>query len=755
MYLEKLFLPLFSLFFLFPVVGFAQKMPDSVALQTVVIQATRASDRSPVPHTNMRASDLQKQYHAQDVPMLLTSVPSLVETSDAGIGTGYTGMRIRGSDPTRINVTINGIPLNDAESQAVYWVNLPDLASSATEVQVQRGVGSSTNGAGAFGATVNIDISKVNAEPYAVLSSTAGSFRTQRQSVQLGTGLLRQRFAFTGRVSTVGSDGYIDRARADLQSLHLSGAYVGTRSVLQAHLLRGKEITYQAWNGVPAQYIADAVLRRYNTAGTQKPGEPYRDEVDNYRQTHYLVHYKLNLAQGLDLQLNGHYTQGQGYYELYRAGRKFSALKMPLPKDASIKKTDAVLRRWLDNDFYGSTFALRWSPSVNPPFFQRTPVFLLGGASNRYTGAHFGEVIWAQYATVPNNHRYYDNDARKDDANVYFKSEFFWRRGIATFLDLQMRRVAYNFQGFDVRSDEVLDTVQQRAVLRFFNPKMGFSWKINPRWSMYGFLGIGNREPNRDDFVQSTLASRPKPERLYNAEAGVRTGGDQWRMQANFFYMYYRNQLVLDGRINDVGAYIRTNVARSYRAGIEWEGEWHPTQTFTLSSNLALSRNRVLDFSEYLDNWDTGTQDVNHYKQTDLAFSPNVIGRLAADWRFWQRGRHQWTVNLSGKYVGRQFLDNTGNANTTLHDYLVSDARMGYDWKTRTGDSRLAVFFTVHNLLNARYANNGWTYRYRSAGYDARPDDPYTRLETGDVYNQTGFFPQALRHWMATAVVRF
>jgi iron complex outermembrane recepter protein len=741
-----LFIPFFSI---------AQnQLPDSVRLQTVVIQATRTGDRSPIPHTNLTAGQIAKLYHAQDVPFLLSGVPSLVETSDAGVGTGYSGMRIRGSDQTRINVTINGVPLNDSESQAVFWVNLPDLAASAAEIQVQRGVGTSTNGASAFGATVNLDLSKVEADPFAIVTNTLGSFGTRRHSAYVGTGLLDGKVAFSGRISKIVSDGYIDRASADLDAIHLSGAYVGEKQVLQAHLLSGHEVTYQAWNGVPAQYINDDVLRRFNTAGTQKPGEPYRDEVDNYRQRHLLLHYKRQLGQGLDLQLNGHYTRGRGFFELYRAGQKFTDLNMPLPAGTNIKTTDVVLRRWLDNHFYGTTFALRWAPSVNPPFFQRGPVFMLGGAASRYIGAHFGEVIWAKQATVPNDYRYYDNDALKTDANLFGKSEFFWRGGLSTFLDLQVRRVSYDFQGFDVAADSNINNVRQNARLFFFNPKMGFTKIFNSRWNIYGFAGIANREPNRDDFVQSLPTNRPRPERLYNLEAGVRHQATKWTMQANLFYMYYRDQLVLDGGINDVGANIRTNVARSYRAGLELEAQARPISRLTLISNLALSRNRVLDFTEFRDNWDTGSQEQIQYNNTALAFSPEVIGRLSADWALLRSATQDLSVNLTGKYVGQQFLDNTSNANTALDAFFFSDLRLNYDLKNVVGE-RLSLIFSVNNLFNARYANNGWVYRYISESYDARPDNPYTRLEGNKVYHQAGFFPQALRHWMATVVLRF
>lgn len=735
---------LLSPFFLFS----QNKIPDSIALKTVVIQTTRADANNPVPHTNLSAEKIAQTYHAQDVPFLLTGVPSLVETSDAGAGVGYTGLRIRGSDPTRVNVTINGVPLNDAESQGVFWVDLPDLAASAAEIQVQRGVGTSTNGAGAFGATVNLDLSRVEPEPFAVLTTSQGSFATQKYSAYVGTGLLNEKFAFSGRISQIKSDGYIDRASADLNSIHLSGAYVDDCQSLQAHFLDGHEITYQAWNGVPAQYIDDEKLRTYNTAGTERPGEPYADEVDDYTQRHFLLHYKRIFPQGLSLQLNGHYTRGFGFYEQYKADEAFSDYGMPdfSAGDTTIFETDLVRRRWLDNDFYGGTFALCWQPPVNFPFMAGVPSITLGGAASRYEGEHFGEVIWSEIATAPKDFRYYDNSADKRDANVFLKMEMGFANGFSPFLDLQVRGVRYEFLGYD----NELNNVGQSASLTFFNPKIGATYSFSEKWTAYGFFGIGNREPNRDDYTQSTPNSRPRSERLYDFEFGLKTGDKNWNASANFFWMKYRDQLVLDGRLNDVGAYVRTNVPDSYRAGVELEVLGKIGSRMTLTGNAAFSRNKVKEFTEYRDNWDTGEQEIIEYKDTDLAFSPNVVARGEASFVILKESsRHSLLVSLSGKYVGKQFLDNTSNENTALPGFFFSDLRLNYDLKKVVGE-KLSLIFSVNNLFDNKYSSNGWTYRFISGGYDPRPDDPYSRSEGGDVYNLTGFFPQAGRHWMAT-----
>ncbi len=724
---------------------------DSLALQTVVIQATRVGANHPSPHTNIGKETLQRRNQGQDVPFLLSSVPSLVETSDAGAGIGYTGLRIRGSDQTRINVTINGVPLNDAESQQVFWVNLPDLAASASEIQVQRGVGNSTHGAGAFGGTINLDLSQVQPEAFAQIHAAAGAFNTHKQSVHIGTGLLDGRTSFSARWSRIGSDGYIDRASAQLNALHLSGAWIGERQSLQAHWLSGQEVTYQAWYGVPAQFINDPARRRYNPAGSERPGSPYPDEVDDYTQRHLLLHYRYAVRSDLQLQLNGHYTRGYGFFEQYKAAQAFAQYGLPDVSlgDTVIAETDLVRRRWLDNHFYGGTFALRWTPAVNPPMLRSGPELTLGGALNQYAGRHFGEVIWSAVSAAPKDARYYDNDALKTDGNLYGQIQLHWRSGLSSFLDLQYRRVAYDFLGLD----NLLRPVNQQALFHFWNPKAGLNWDINPRWKAHLFYGQGNREPNRDDFTQSSPENRPRPERLHDLETGVRFSEKNWSVSANAFYMVYRDQLILDGRINDVGAYIRTNVPESYRAGLELEGAFRVGKYWSGSSFLTLSRNIIPEFTTYLDDWDAGGQQTVTYRQTQIAFSPAVVGRAEATFHALPQRKQMLDLTLIGKYVGRQYLDNSTDAAAALDPYFFSDFRVNWDipWNT----NRLRFIFTVQNLFDARFISNGWIYRYISNGYDARPDNPYTRLEGQGFYNQTGYFPQAGRNWLASVVLEF
>ena len=720
---------------------------SQVDLPSIVIQSTRVNAGNPVPHSNFNTEKIGKLYQAQDIPMLLSSVPSLVENSDAGAGVGYTAMRIRGSDPTRVNVTINGVPFNDAESQGVFWVNLPDLAASAGEIQVQRGVGTSSNGAGAFGATVNIDLSKVESEPFAVVTNTLGSFATRKHSAYLSTGLIGGKVAFTGRISTIQSDGYIDRASSDLNSYHLSANYIDDRQSFQANVLSGHERTYQAWNGLPAQFLDS--LPTYNVSGTEKPGEPYRDEVDDYTQRHFLAHYKRIFNHSWTLQLNGHYTRGFGFYEQYKASQSASKYGLrawyDTPNDVS-GPTDLVRRRWLDNHFYGATFALQWEPAQT-----WNSTFLLGGAASRYTGRHYGEIIWAANAPIiPKDFVYYDNDADKRDANVFLKWESRPTADLRTFVDVQVRHVDYRFLGFN----NDLDNVTQNATLTFFNPKAGLTWFFSENERLTAFAGIAHREPNRDDYTQSSPDSRPRAEQMLDLELGIsRLYKQNWTASANFYFMNYRDQLVLDGRLNDVGAYIRTNVPESYRAGVELEATTRLLNALTLSGNATFSQNKVKKFREYRDNWDEGTQEIVEYSNTDLAFSPSIIARMEASYEVLNNKRHGLSVALSGKYVGKQFLDNTSNESTTLPAYFFSDLRLNYDLKKVIGKN-VQVIFSINNLFNKKYVANGWTYRFISAGYDPRSDDPYTRLESGNVYNQTGFFPQAGRYFTTTAVLK-
>jgi iron complex outermembrane recepter protein len=707
----------------------------------VVIQTTRVLSGSPVPHTNLKAATIAARYHAQDIPMLLGSTPGVVETSDAGAGTGYTGMRVRGTDPTRINVTINGVPFNDAESQGVFWVNMPDLAASASEIQVQRGVGTSTHGAGAFGATVNVDLSRVAHEAGGSITQTVGSFGTTKTAAQWHTGILQSGWSLAGRLSRIRSDGFVDRADSRLQSAHLTATWLDDdRQSWQVHYLDGQERTYQAWYGLPAQYLGIDSLRTYNPSGTERADQPHPDEVDNYRQRHVLAHYKRLITNNLLLQVNGHYTRGRGYFEQYKADQ--SLQDYGLDHDTA---TDLIRRRWLDNHFGGMTFALRWDTRA---MHQWT----IGGGANQYNGTHFGELIWANNTPVPPDYRYYDNQAIKQDRNLYIQQQSQWGRVVTTFADLQVRQVRYTFEGFD----NELKAVEQTADLLFFNPKVGVTVHLTPRTHAYAYAGVAHREPNRDDYTQSTPQSRPRAERLLDVEMGFRSAPTSWASgSVNLFGMWYRDQLALDGRINDVGAYIRTNVPQSSRIGLELEGSLSPHKSLIINGNISLGRHQIQSWTAYLDDWDTGAQIPVEHRRTPLAFAPamTAFGSVGYEPPI-STSRHKMGITLSTKYVAQQYLDNTGNAATRLPAYAWADLSVRYVLKINDLE-RITLLATAHNFTNAQFVTNGWTYRFRSAGYDPRPDNPYVRSEGDDVYHQAGFFPQAGRYWMLTARVGF
>jgi iron complex outermembrane recepter protein len=704
-----------------------------ITVDELVVRATRAGIKTPMTYTNLSKEELQKNNLGQDAPYMLQWTPSAVVTSDAGTGVGYTGIRIRGADPTRINVTINGIPLNDAESQNVFWVDLPDFISSTDDVQIQRGVGASTNGAGAFGATINLNTTKLRKKPYATLEGSLGSFNTMKGNVQFGTGLIGDKFTMEGRLSRISSDGFIDRASADLESYYFSGAYMGKKSSLRLNLFTGKEVTYQAWYGVPAEFVNDPQKRTFNPAGTEKEGDPYENEVDDYGQTHVQALYNNQLGLNWNLNLALHYTRGAGFFEQYRAGQRFSnyGLENVAIGGDTIARTDLVRRRWLDNDFYGTTYALSYLSDNN-----RLEA-ILGGAFNIYEGAHFGQIVWAEYSpAIAPGYRYYDNDGRKTDFNIFAKANYEVVYGLNAYLDLQFRRVVYDFVGLSPEQQ----SVDQTDALDFFNPKAGLWYEISKQANLYASFAVANREPNREDYTESTVLSRPRPERLYNTEVGYRRNWSKGVLNVNFYHMFYRDQLALNGRINDVGAYTRINIDRSHRLGAEIAGGLQLTENLNLNANATLSRNRIERFTEFVDvydadfNW-TGQQPVEH-ENTDLAFSPQVIAMSELSWDVLKNPKkaknHALNLSLLSKYVGKQYIDNTSDDDNAIDAYFFNDLRLTYTWKN-TFVRELGLTLLAMNIFDARYESNAWSYRYI--------------LGENTLIDQ-GFFPQAGRSFL-------
>lgn len=686
----------------------------------LVVKATRANERTPMTFSSLTQEELSKNNLGQDVPFLLRWTPSAVVTSDAGTGIGYTGIRIRGSDPTRINVTINGIPLNDAESHNVFWVDLPDFISSTDDIQIQRGVGTSTNGAGAFGASIHLNTSRIEREPYGSIESTFGSFNTRKANVSFGSGLLDDRFVFAGRLSTIQSDGYIDRASADLNSWYVNTSYLGDKSTIQFNAFSGHEITYQAWNGVSADFLDDEEKRTFNSAGTEKMGSPHENEVDNYRQTHYQLLWNSQLSSSLNFSLAGHYTKGAGFYEQYKADEDLAEYGL----EGQVASTsDLIRRRWLDNDFYGMTYSLQSSSSDG------RLDWTIGGGYHMYKGRHFGEVIWARdFGNGEMGHLYYDNLGKKGDFNGYGKLNYWIDSKWDVYVDLQFRRVNYQFEGFDNQ----LRRVDQTDILTFFNPKAGVSYHFSERGTGYWSMAVGHKEPNRDDYVETTPNQRPLPESLYDTEIGYKFRSDKAVLEANLYHMYYLNQLVLNGEINDVGAYTRVNIPYSYRLGLEINGGIAMGAFWRIDGNASFSRNKVIRHTIYEDSYDGAFnwlgQEAVVYEDTDLSFSPNFVGGGSLTYQIpFKQSSNLFEIGWLHKYVSRQFIDNTSDVKNQLDAYYVSDLQMIWNW-----GEHLEINFLLGNIWNAKYETNAWSYRYRYDGIRAIDQ---------------GFYPQAGTHF--------
>jgi iron complex outermembrane receptor protein len=689
-------------------------------MEEVVIQSTRVDERSAMTYSNVAKEELEKLNLGQDLPVLLNQQASVVTTSDAGAGVGYTGLRIRGSDATRVNVTINGIPVNDAESQATFWVNMPDLASSVESIQLQRGVGSSTNGAGAFGGSLNIQTSSLRVSPYAMINSSGGSFNTLKNSFSAGTGLLREKFAFDARLSRITSDGFIDRASSDLNSWYLAGGYYGEKTIVKLITFSAREKTYQAWNGIPQarlngdtdgmntfianNWLDSAEAHNLLNSGSRTYNQfTYQDQTDNYKQDNYQLHLSQKIGSKFHLNLAGHYTRGKGYYEEYRKGQALAdyGLSDVIIGADTIANTDLIRRRWLDNHFYGGTFSLTYTSN------ERLSANL-GGALNHYTGVHYGEIIWARFASGSEIYdKYYNDTADKTDFNTYLRVNYLLTKGLNLYADLQYRSITYSFRGFD----DSLRQAQGEISHNFLNPKIGLSYDLDGGLNFYLSYSRGSKEPGRDDYTKARPENYARPEFLDDYEAGVRLNRQRFTFAVNGFYMNYKDQLILTGGLNDVGEYTRVNVAESFRRGIEAEAAWRIFKQLTWSLNVALSENKIARFEERIDNFDTGVQMVVVHENTDIAFSPPVVaGSTISITPF--RG---FSIDLLSKYVSSQFLDNTSDESRSIDAFFVNNIRVGYVVKTRF-IPELGFNILVNNFLNEEYESNGYTYGYVSYG---------------------------------------
>ena len=722
------------LFLLIPFMTYSQNQ-DSISiikrLEEVNVNAIRANSKTPIAFTNINKNQIINKNLGQDLPIIVSMSPSLVTTSDAGAGVGYTSLRIRGTDPTRINVTINGIPLNDSESQGVWWVNMPDFSSSLENIQIQRGVGTSTNGSSAFGASINLKTSSFTKSPYFETNNTIGSYSTLKNNLVFGTGLIKNKFSFDGRISKISSNGYIDRASSDLKSLFIQGSYFLEKSVLKAIMFTGQEITYQAWNGVPKKFLDSN--RTYNSY-------TYENEIDNYKQTHYQLHYSKELSPLTYFNLSAHYTHGEGYYEQEKLNEEFESygLENIIFGNDTIDNTDLIRRKWLNNDFGGVIFSLKHKlgkMNIN-----------LGGGINQYSGQHYGNIIWAEYSSNSDiNHQYYWNKGEKFDRNIYAKAEYNINSSTNLFVDLQNRKITYSFLGYDNNGK----IGQQEVNHNFFNPKFGFFHSLNQNQAIYASFSVGNKEPNRNDYVESTPKSRPKHETLFDTELGYKINYNETFVFINLYNMKYYNQLVLTGRINDVGAYTRTNINNSFRQGIEIETKHKLNNKISISGNLSISKNKIKKFTEYIDNWDNWGQDSVVHENTDLAFSPNAIFNVITEYKI----SPKFLVNFSSKYVGKQYIDNTSSNDRMLDDYMVQNLQFTYDFKTLFVE-KCKISLRINNIFNKEYVSNAWVYSFTSNNWDPTSSDPYVSKNSRNGYDMAGYFPEATRNFLLAITIR-
>lgn len=693
----------------------------SAALQPVEIKAIRANERAPFAKTNLDKTYIEKNNLGQDIPFLLNQTPNVVVNSDAGNGIGYTAIHIRGSDASRINMTINGIPYNDAESQGTYFVDLPDFLSSVTSVQIQRGVGTSSNGAGAFGASMNFSTHEYNEKAYGELNNSFGSFNSYKNTIKLGSGLIGKHFTIDARLSNIHSDGYVHRAHSDLKGAYFNAAYWGKTSSLKLTVILGKEKTYQAWYGVTADDLKSR--RTYNYAGTEKPGEPYSNETDNYWQNHFQLIYNKQFKNNLSFNTAFYLSTGKGYYEEYKAAAALGDYGIPPINSGNetIDTTDLVRRLWLKNKLFGQIISLQKQKGKS--------LFTIGGGWSVYPGDHYGDVVWTLSDPSIQN-QYYFYDARKTDANIYAKWQYNISKKWTAFADVQYRYVNYKINGFEGNPD-----IRINQNWNFVNPKAGISY-LNKDWSGFFSYALGNKEPNRDDF-EAGKTQLPKREQLHDFELNAMKKNvvKNLSLGATFYYMYYKDQLVLTGRINDVGAYTRTNIPESYRAGVEIESQYQ-FRRGAIFYNISLSKNKLKNFVEYVDNYDNGSQVAINHGNPDISFSPSIVQQLTASYQLIKNGEIEWM----SKYVGRQFLDNSSDKAKSLEAFFVNDARASYTLPIKKVLKDIKFIFQVNNIFDVKYQPNGYTYSYI-----------YSQQMTTENY----YFPMAGTNVMAAMNIRF
>lgn len=734
--------------------GFAQEKPiqDTIKtkeLEEILLTATRMKDKSPYAFTNISKEKLESTNLGQDLPILLDQLPSVVTTSDAGAGVGYTGIRVRGSDATRVNVTINGIPYNDAESQGTFWVNMPDFVSSVEDIQLQRGVGTSTNGSGAFGASLNLKTLKPSTEGYASTTNTVGSFGTRKHNLAIGSGIKRGFYA-EGRLSKIASDGYIDRAFSDLKSFYTEAGYINDKTSFKAVVFGGEERTYQSWYGTPESvlkgdyegmlayiernYLSNADAQNLLNSGRTYNNYTYDNETDNYEQNHYQLHFSHKINDALSVSISGNYTRGKGFYEQYKADQKWGKY-FPSSPDAAVEG-NVIRQKWLDNDFYASVYSINYKKNKFG--------FNIGGGFNKYDGKHFGEIIWNSFPfEVPKGTRYYDSEGEKMDYSTYAKADYEITKKWLVFGDLQYRTVNYKASGLS--SD--LKNLAIDKNYYFFNPKAGTTYVINDRHSVYGSVAVANREPNRDDLAKNPV--EPTSERLTDFELGYRLKKSKYYTNVNLYYMNYKNQLVLTGALDDVGDPIRQNVKESYRAGIELQSGIQFMKKLRLDVNATLSQNKIKKF-DYLvydtqydpNTWETVSYEavITKYENTEISFSPSVIAGGTLQFN----PIENLSLSLISKYVGKQYLDNTYTDSKSMDAYFVNNFNASFRLKPKWA-KEIAFNLLVNNIFDSMYVSNGYTY-----SYFYRPQG-----STDNAVTENFYYPQAGINFVSGITLKF
>lgn len=689
-------------------------------LDEVLVKAVRVDAKSPITHSNLSKEEIAKRNLGQDIPMLLNFLPSVVTTSDAGAGIGYTGIRVRGVSSQSTNVTINGIPYTDAESLGTFWVNLGDFSSSVENLQLQRGVGTSTNGSGAFGASINILTDAVSREASGEISNSFGSFNSRKHTVKFSTGLMgadaeRSRgIEIAGRLSNIESDGYVDRASSSLKSYFLQGSYVDENTLIKAVTFGGNNVTYQSWFGIDATTLRED--RTFNPAGAYEDENGnqqfYDNEVDDYRQDHYQLHWNERYNNNWSTNVGLNYTYGRGFFEQFREDDDFSTYGFdPLVVDGqSVNTTDLIRRRWLDNDYYVI------NASAN---YKDNEIDLIFGTSiSHYDGDHFGEVIWARSASQSNiRDRYYDGNGKKNDLSVFSKATYKWNDRVQLYGDLQVRNVNYETSGINSNLTEFL--VDENYT--FFNPKAGVTYEYNDNNDLYVSYARANREPNRNDFESDPNV---RPEQLNDFELGWRHKKGNLSFNVNSYLMLYNEQLVLSGELNDVGAPLRTNSGESYRLGLEIEAVVPVTSQLTLQPNLAISSNKNRETVRSFDG------ELQNLGATDIAFSPNLVAANAVVYQ----PLKNLQISLLSKFVGEQFMSNTEAQSSKLASYFTNDINLVYTLKPKSTFDTVVFTALVNNIFDQKFVSNGYYFTY---------DDDFTNPGNIATVEGAGFYPQA------------